>query len=53
VIGSKKLLEKMVKAGWLKPVVKGHSLTIYARKDVEAAFARLEAGEYPEVNGGV
>lgn len=46
-IGSDKLFEECVAAGWIKPRVSRHKLTIYDRSDVAALWARIAGGEQP------
>lgn len=48
--GSQKLLEEFVAAGWLKPVIQRHKLTLYDRGDIAACWARIVNGEIP-LNG--
>ena len=47
VLGSRKLREEMVDAGWLRPVVQRHKLTLYDSGEVTRAWARILAGEVP------
>jgi hypothetical protein len=47
VLGSRKLREEMVDAGWLRPVVRRHKLTLYDSGEVTRAWARILAGEVP------
>jgi len=47
VLGSEKLLAECVTAGWIKPVVKRHKLTLYDRGDIASCWARILAGEMP------
>jgi len=47
VLGSRKLREEMVDAGWLRPVVQRHKLTLYDSGEVTRAWARILAGETP------
>ena len=46
-LGSRALRLAMVRAGWLKPVVQRHRLTIYDSADVARAWSRIVAGESP------
>jgi hypothetical protein len=46
-IGSVKLFMDMLEAGWIKPIVQKTRFVLYSRASLEAAFARVEAGEYP------
>lgn len=39
--------KRVIRAGWITPVVKGKRFTIYLRVDVEAAQVRMERGEMP------
>lgn len=45
ILGSVELLDELVAAGWLKPVVQRHKLTLYSVKALQSCAARLEAGE--------
>ena len=47
VLGSRKLREEMLEAGWLRPVVQRHKLTLYDSGEVTRAWARILAGETP------
>lgn len=47
-LGSQKLREEVVAAGWLKPVIQRHKLTLYNAADVARVWARILAGELPE-----
>jgi len=47
VFGSEKLLEELVAAGWLKPVIRRHKLTLYDRGQIATCWARILAGELP------
>ena len=44
-LGSEILLQELVRAGWLRPVVKRHKLTIYAHSDIARCWARILGGE--------
>src|SRR5262245_47906257 len=46
-LGSEKLLAECVAAGWLKPVVKRHKLTLYDRAAIAICWTRILAGEMP------
>jgi hypothetical protein len=46
-LGSEKLRDECVVAGWLKPVVKRHKLVLYDRGDVARCWARILGGELP------
>lgn len=48
VIGSEQLFREMVSAGWLKPAVRRHKITLYDRGHVSAAWARILSGEVPQ-----
>jgi hypothetical protein len=47
-LGSEKLLQECVSAGWLKPIVKRHKLTLYCIKDITRCWARILGGELPQ-----
>ena len=47
VFGSEKLLAECVTAGWIKPVIKRHKLTLYDRADIASCWSRIPAGEVP------
>jgi hypothetical protein len=47
VLGSEKLLQECVAAGWLKPIIKRHKLTLYALSDITRCWARILGGELP------
>ena len=42
------LFKRMIDAGWIKPVVRGHKTVLWRYKHLEACVDRLEAGEVPE-----
>lgn len=44
------VLDDLLAAKWLAPRVKRHRLSLYAAEDVARVDARLNAGEYPNVN---
>jgi hypothetical protein len=46
-LGSEKLLAECVAAGWIKPTVKRHKLTLYDRADIATCWSRILAGEMP------
>jgi hypothetical protein len=46
-LGSEKLLRECVEAGWLKPIIKRHKLTLYAVTDITRCWARILGGELP------
>ena len=48
VIGSVQLLNEVVQAGWLKPVIQRHKLTLYDGLDIERCWIRICAGEQPQ-----
>lgn len=48
IVGAPGLFAKMVDAGWIMPVASHHKEKIFAVADIEAAFARLQGGDYPE-----
>ena len=48
-VGCEGMLKHFVESGWLKPVVQRKRLTLYRRADLDACCARLDAGEFPEV----
>jgi hypothetical protein len=48
-VGGEGMLKRFVGAGWLQPVVRRKRLTLYRRVDLDACCARLDAGEFPEV----
>jgi hypothetical protein len=50
-LGSEKLLAECVKAGWIKPIVKRHKLTLYDRADIAKCWTRILAGEMPLTEG--
>ncbi len=51
VIGNISLFGRMVRAGWIKPVVDRHSCKLYDAQEVERCWKRLQDGDYPdEVN---
>ena len=46
-LGSEKLLAECVAAGWIKPTIKRHKLTLYDRADIASCWARILAGQAP------
>lgn len=46
-IGSKQLLDECVAAGWIKPVVQRHKLTLYDYTALAKCWARIAGGELP------
>lgn len=48
LIGIPYLFKKMLRAGWIKPIVHRHKEKLYAMDDVEFCFLRLKNGEHPE-----
>jgi hypothetical protein len=46
-LGSKKLLEEVVAAGWLKPIIQRHKLTLFDGRDIGLVWARILSGEIP------
>jgi hypothetical protein len=46
-LGSEKLLEECVDAGWLKPIIQRHKLTLYDRGHIASCWARILDGEVP------
>lgn len=47
MIGNTSLFERMIRAGWIKPVVDRHSCRLFDMADVEQCWKRLKAGDYP------
>lgn len=47
MLGSPQLLDEMVAAKWLKPVVDRHKLQLFDRGDVVKAWTRILNGEEP------
>ena len=48
-LGSAKILEECIAAGWLRPVIQRHKLTIFDAGDVARCWARLVGGEDPSL----
>ena len=46
--GSRVVFERAVKAGFLKPIISRHKLTIYDSGHVAQCWARILAGELPD-----
>jgi endonuclease YncB( thermonuclease family) len=46
-VGSVKLANEMVNAGWIKPVVKRHKLVLFDAGEVARCWARILNGEAP------
>lgn len=51
-LGSEKLLEECVEAGWLKPIIQRHKLTLYDRGHIASCWARILGGETPTEEDG-
>ena len=49
-LGSAKLLAECVAAGWIKPVVQRHKLTLYDRAAIASCWGRILSGEMPTAN---
>jgi hypothetical protein len=47
VIGSEQLFREMLDAGWIKPVLRRHKITLYDRAQLAHAWARILSGEVP------
>ena len=47
--GSRALFEEAERAGFIKPVINRHKLKIYDSGDVARCWARIIAGELPNV----
>ena len=50
-LGSQKLLQECVEAGWIVPVIQRHKLTLYDNGHVAKCWVRLLAGETPKSTG--
>jgi hypothetical protein len=48
ILGSRTLRQEMVAAGWLRPVIQRHKLTLYDAGEVTRAWGRILGGETPE-----
>jgi len=48
-VGGEAMLGLFVRGGWLKALVQRKRLTLYRRSDLDACCARLDTGEFPEV----
>ena len=46
-LGSVQLLRAMITAGWIRPVIQRHKLTLYDAGDVARAWSRILNGENP------
>ena len=47
VLGSEELLKECVAAGWIKPKVQRHRLTIFDGSDLAECWGRICEGEMP------
>ena len=47
-VGCPGLLARMVRAGWIKPVVQRKRLTLFSRARLDECCERLDRGEFPE-----
>ena len=47
MIGSPQLFTEMREAGWIKPVLQRHKLTLYSGDDIQRCWHRILAGENP------
>ena len=47
IFRSEKLVRQMVKAGWLKPLLRRHRQVLFDDVDVRACWQRLKEGEVP------
>lgn len=47
VVGSAQLLAECEAAGWIKPRVRRHKLTLYDYSDIAKCWARICKGEMP------
>ncbi|MEN9576560.1 MAG: hypothetical protein RL514_4415 [Verrucomicrobiota bacterium] len=47
IFKSESLARRVVRAGWLQPVVQGNRFTAYRLTDALACMARMEAGQMP------
>ncbi len=47
-IGCPGLLIRCEKAGWIKPVVREHRMTVFSRRNLDECCDRLERGEFPD-----
>jgi hypothetical protein len=47
MLGSEQLLNECVAAGWIKPVMQRHKLTLYDGGALAKCWARILAGEVP------
>lgn len=46
------LLVLMEDAGWIKPVVHRHRMTLYDQRQIDACIDRLAGGEFPDAVQG-
>jgi hypothetical protein len=46
-LGSPKLLEDMRAAKWVTPLIERNKMVLFDRADLDTAYARFYAGEYP------
>lgn len=47
-VGCPGMLTRMVKAGWIKPVVQRKKMTLFVRTQLDGCCQRLEQGDFPE-----
>jgi hypothetical protein len=47
-VGCPGLLTRMVKAGWIKPLVQRKKMTLFLRSKLDECVERLTRGEFPE-----
>ncbi|HEY6183298.1 MAG TPA: hypothetical protein VIW67_13705 [Terriglobales bacterium] len=47
VLGSQQMFDEMLRANWLRPVVRRHKLMLFDKGDVHRAWARILNGEQP------
>jgi hypothetical protein len=47
-VGCPGLLARMVKAGWIKPLVQRKKMTLFLRSKLDECVERLTRGEFPE-----
>ena len=52
-VGSKKLVDEMEAAGWIKAVVQRHKLKLFDAADIDRAWSRILAGELPGRSGAI
>jgi hypothetical protein len=46
-LGSEKLLQECIRAGWLKPCIHRHKLTLFDKGDIARVWLRIRNGEQP------